>query len=148
MVSLKLGVMRKIDGMVPDATSSSPSSILAKFFWRFIWVKQLNVVEVIDVSGSVALRHLESNANALYLLGMAALELGKPGEAVNLLNKSLWHSWTDVRHRATDMLILMWMTLLQFRMLGPDSLFWVQRLVVVGLVLYLINTSEGLGSRF
>lgn len=89
MVSLKLGVMRKIDGMVPNATSSSPSSILAKFFWRFIWVKQLNVVEAIDVSGSVALRHLESNASALYLLGMAALELGKPGEAVNLLNKSL-----------------------------------------------------------
>lgn len=37
----------------------------------------------------VVQRHLESNANALYLLGMAALELGKPGEAVNLLNKSL-----------------------------------------------------------
>ena len=34
-------------------------------------------------------RHLESNANALYLLGMTALELGKPGEAVSLLNKSL-----------------------------------------------------------
>lgn len=36
-----------------------------------------------------ALKHLESNANAFYLLGMTSLELGKPAEAVNLLNKSL-----------------------------------------------------------
>ena len=34
-------------------------------------------------------RHLESNANAFYLLGVTSLELGKPAEAVNLLNKSL-----------------------------------------------------------
>ena len=37
------------------------------------------------------LRYLASNANSFYLLGMAALELGKPGEAVSLMNKSLWH---------------------------------------------------------
>ena len=52
-----------------------------KFSWGWKWIPV------------VAQRHLESNANALYLLGMAALELGKPGEAVNLLNKSLLPSW-------------------------------------------------------
>ncbi|CAK9048425.1 unnamed protein product [Durusdinium trenchii] len=37
-----------------------------------------------------SLKYLESNANSLYLLGMAALELGKPGDAVTLMNKSLF----------------------------------------------------------
>ena len=39
-------------------------------------------------------RHSPSNANALYLLGMCALELGKPQEAVSLMTKSLPHSRT------------------------------------------------------
>ncbi|OLP77050.1 hypothetical protein AK812_SmicGene42941 [Symbiodinium microadriaticum] len=36
-----------------------------------------------------SLKHSPSNANALYLLGMCALELGKPQEAVSLMTKSL-----------------------------------------------------------
>ena len=39
-------------------------------------------------------RHSPSNANALYLLGMCALELGKPQEAVSLMTKSLPRSRT------------------------------------------------------
>ncbi|CAJ1372911.1 unnamed protein product [Effrenium voratum] len=36
-----------------------------------------------------SLKHLQSNANTLYLLGMAALELGKCGDAVSFMSRSL-----------------------------------------------------------